>query len=89
MAYVKAIVAAMAAALLLGVVVGAGDAFRLALGHLRPEDKAIVLASGVAESVNCAAFVLLIAFPLAIILVFVVRRRRGTFANSGQGQIPR
>ena len=72
MAYVKVVLAALGAALLLGAVAGVltGAVVRL------PEDKAVVCAVGVSEAVNCAAFFALVLVPLAVVAVFAMRKWR-------------
>ncbi len=78
MAYVKAggLIGALFAALLLGAGTGAGKVFTGALGRLRPEDKQVLYAAGVSAAMNDAALFVLLLVPLAVVLVFVVRRSR-------------
>ena len=81
MAYVKAVVGAFVAALLLGAVAGllTGPMAKL------PEAKAVVYAMGISEALNCAALFALVLVPLAVLLVFAVRRwrRRATPGRTG------
>lgn len=72
MAYVKAVLGALSAALLLG----AGTGVFGVVTRLRSDDKAIVYSIGISEAVNCAAFLAVVLVPLAVILVFAVRRWR-------------
>ncbi len=76
MAYLKAVLAAVAVALLIGAGTGVRDALTAALARLPPEDGAAVLATAISSAVNCAAFAVLIFLPAAVLLVFIVRRRR-------------
>lgn len=84
MAYAKAILGAVVAALLLGAATGASEVFRAAVAHLSPADKATIYAASISGAVNCAAFFILVFVPLAVVLVFVIRRWRGRPAPSGQ-----
>ncbi len=76
MAYVKAVLGVLGAALLFGAGTGVFEVLTDAVTRLRPEDKAIVYSMGISEAVNCAAFFAVVLIPLALILVFVIRRWR-------------
>jgi membrane protein implicated in regulation of membrane protease activity len=76
MAYVKAVLGALVAALVLGAGTGAVEVLTGAVARLRSEDKAVVYAVGVSVAMNCAAFFVLVFVPLAVVLVFAVRRWR-------------
>ncbi len=77
MSYLKAAVSALIAALLLDAVTGAGEVFTGALAKLPPEDKQVLYAAGVGDALNNTAFFVLLLLPLAVVLVFFVRRWRG------------
>lgn len=85
MSYVKAVIGAVLAALLLGAGAGAVEVLTGAVARLRPEDKAVVYAVGVSVAMNCAAFFVLVFVPLAVVLVFAVRRWRRRPAPGGAG----
>jgi hypothetical protein len=74
MAYVKAVVAAIAAGLLVGAGGGFYRALTGALSLLRPEDRATVLAPAVTEAMNAAAFYVLVFVPVAFLAVMARRR---------------
>lgn len=76
MAYVKAVIAALLAGLLLGAGTGLIEVLTGAVARLRPEDKAVVYAVGISVAMNCAAFFILVFIPLAVVLVFAIRRWR-------------
>jgi hypothetical protein len=76
MAYVKAVIGAVVAALLLGAAAGGLMSLKQALASISPQDRATILASTIAETMNCAAFFVLVFVPLALVLVFVRRWRR-------------
>jgi predicted benzoate:H+ symporter BenE len=73
MAYLKAVVGAFLAALLLGAATGAGEVFRRAVANIPPEEKATIYAASISEAMNCAAFFILVLVPLAVLLLFLVR----------------
>lgn len=75
--YAKAGFLALLASLVLGAVTGAWFLVVRAVGSLRPEDKAAVLAQSIAEAMNCAALYATVMIPLGLILAYVLRRRRG------------
>jgi membrane protein implicated in regulation of membrane protease activity len=85
MAYVKAVIAALLGALLLGAGTGVVEVLTGAVARLRPEDKAVVYAVGISVAMNCAAFFVLVFAPLAVVLVFAVRRWRRHPAPGGAG----
>ncbi len=72
MAYVKAVIGAVVAALLLGAGTGAAVVVKAALARLPPEDRATILAASISEAMNCAAFFFLVLVPLAVLIVFAV-----------------
>jgi len=76
MAYTKAVISAVIAALVLGVATGAGALFKHALAAIPAEDRATIYAMSISEAMNCAAFFILVLVPLALLLVFVMRRWR-------------
>ncbi len=76
MAYLKAALAAIPAALALGAVTGAWRALVLAVERLRPEDRQVVLSQSISEAMNCAAFYATLMIPVGLIVAYVVRRRR-------------
>ncbi len=76
MAYVKAGLLALLAALVLGAVTGAWSVLILAVEKLRPEDEAVVLSQSVSEAMSAAAFAATLMIPLGLIVAYVVRRRR-------------
>ena len=77
MSYVNSAVGTLVTALLLGAVTGAGEVFTSALAKLSPEDKQVLYAAGVSDVLNNTAFFVLLLLPLAVVLVFFVRRWRG------------
>ncbi len=85
MAYVKAVIGAVVAGLLIGVATGMVEVFSRAVAKLRPEDKAVVYGYGVSEAINCAALFVLVLVPLTVILVFAVRRWRCRSAAGTSG----
>ncbi len=85
MAYVKAVIASLLGALLLGAGTGVVEVLTGAVARLRPEDKAVVYAVGISVAMNCAAFFVLMFVPLAVVLVFAVRRWRRHPASGEAG----
>lgn len=85
MAYVKAVIASLLGALLLGAGTGVVEVLTGAVARLRPEDKAVVYAVGISVAMNCAAFFVLVFVPLAVVLVFAVRRWRRHPASGEAG----
>ena len=85
MGYVKAVIGALLAALLLGAGTGAGEVFTGALGRLRPEDKQVLYAAGVSVAMNNVALFVVLFVPVAAVLVFAVRRWRRRSAPGGAG----
>jgi hypothetical protein len=71
-AYVKAVVAAIAVALLVAV---AGTLLQ-ARGAITPEQKQVAYSRGISEGMNNAAFFTLVLVPVALGLAYVQRRRR-------------
>lgn len=76
MAYVKAVVGALVVGLVLGAGSGLVEVLTGALARLRPEDKAIVYGMSISVAMNDTAFFVLVLVPLAVVLVFAVRRWR-------------
>lgn len=76
MAYLKAGLFALLAALALGAVTGAWRMLVLAVERLYPEDKAVVLSQSISEAMNSAAFYAMVLIPLGLVIAWVVRRRR-------------
>jgi hypothetical protein len=76
MAYAKAIILAVVAAVLTGAGAGAVEAATVAMARLRPEDRAVAFAQAISEATNCAAFFVLVLVPLAVVLVLGVGRWR-------------
>lgn len=76
MTYVKAIAAALLAALVLGVATGSVVGVLHALETLAPADKATILAASISEAMNNTALFITVLVPLAVVLVFAVRRWR-------------
>lgn len=85
MAYVKAVIAALVAGLLLGAGTGLIEVLSGAVTRLRPEDKAVVYAMSISVAMNCAAFFVLVLVPLSVVLVFVVRSWRRRPAPTRRG----
>ncbi len=85
MSYVKAGVGAFVAALLLGLGIGIVEVLTGAVARLRPEDKAVVYAMSISVAMNCAAFFVLVLVPLAVVLVFAIRRWRSRPAPGRAG----
>ncbi len=85
MAYVKAVIGAVIAGLLVGAATGMVEVFTGAMAKLRPEDKAVVYGYGLSEAVNCAALFVLVLVPLTVIFVFFVRRWRRRSAPGTSG----
>jgi len=81
--YVKAVFGAVVVGLLLGAGVGTYEVFTGAIERLRPEDKAVVYAMSISVAMNDAAFFVLVFVPLAVVLVFAVRRWRSRPARAG------
>ncbi len=85
MAYVKAVVGALVGGLLLGAGTGVVEVLTGALARLHPEDKAVVYAMSISVAMNCAAFFVLVLVPLAVVLVFAIRRWRSRPAPGRTG----
>ncbi len=75
-AYLKAGLLALLAALLVGAVTGAWCVLILAVEKLRPEDEAAVLSQSISEAMNAAAFSAALMIPVVLLVAYVVRRRR-------------
>ncbi len=71
MTYVKAVLLALVAAVLLGLAAGVMDAIRL----LPPEDKATFVAASISCATNSIAFYALVLIPAAIAIASAGRRR--------------
>lgn len=76
MAYLRAGVLALLAAVVLGALTGIWRVLVLAMERLRPEDKAVVLSQSISEAMNSAAFYATLMIPLGLIVAYAVRRRR-------------
>ncbi len=76
MAYVKAVILAVLAAIALGAAGGAWALLKLTVERLRPEDKAAVYSQAISEAINCLAFYITVLIPFAVVLVAIRRRRR-------------
>lgn len=75
-AYLKAGLLALLAALVVGAVSGAWCVLILAVERLRPEDEAVVLSQSISEAMNAAAFSAALMIPVVLLVAYVVRRRR-------------
>lgn len=73
MAYVKAVVVALVAAIVLGAGTGVVEALIGAGATVHPEDKATKYAMGFSLAANCAAFFVLLFVPLSVVLLFAAR----------------
>lgn len=85
MAYLKAGALALLAALSFGAAAGIWRVLMLAFEHLRPEDRATVLASSISEAINTAAFLAILLVPIGFLVAFAVRRRRN---RPNEAQLP-
>ncbi len=76
MAYLKAGALALLAALSLGAATGIWRVLVLAFEHLRPEDRATVVAPSISEAINTAAFLAILLVPIGFLFAFAARHRR-------------
>ena len=85
MAYLKAGALGLLTAIGLGAATGIWRLLVLAFEHLRPEDRAMVLAPSISEAINNAAFLATLLVPAGLLVAFAVRRRRN---RPGAVQLP-
>jgi hypothetical protein len=76
MAYLKAVIGAVLAALVLGTATGAVVLLKSGVAFISPADKATIYAASISEAVNCAAFFIVVLVPISVLLLFIVRRWR-------------
>lgn len=76
MGYLKPVILALAAAIALGVLVGAYDVLGAAVRGLSSADKAAVLSQGISEGMNCTALFALVLVPAALGLAYFRRGGR-------------
>ena len=76
MPYVKVVLMTLIPALFLGAAAGALAVLSVTLFGLRPEDLGAVYATGVSTALSWGAVFFLLVAPLAVVRLYVVRRRR-------------